>query len=60
MKLLIFLKMKKNVKKRFLKTFIKLFLYIYTNVQLGLNFIFTILVISFNFEAQIIYMWSLK
>ncbi len=34
--------------------------YIYTNVQLCFNFIFIILVISINFEAQIIYMWSLK
>jgi len=44
----------------FLKAFIKLLVYIYTNVQLGPNFIFMILVISFNFETQIIYMWSLK
>jgi hypothetical protein len=42
------------------KTFIKLLVYIYTNVQLCFNFIFIILVISFNFETQIIYMRSLK
>jgi hypothetical protein len=46
--------------KGFLKTFIKLLVYIYTNVQLCFSFIFIILVISFNFEAQIIHMWSLK
>ncbi len=34
--------------------------YIYTNVQLCFNFIFIIVVTSFNFETQIIYMWSLK
>jgi hypothetical protein len=46
--------------KGFWKTFIKLLVYIYTNVQLYLNFIFVILVTSFTFEAQIIYIWSLK
>jgi hypothetical protein len=46
--------------KGFKKTFIKLLVYIYTSVQLCLNFIFIILVNSFNFETQIIYMWSLK
>ncbi len=46
--------------KGFLKKIIKLLVSIYTNVQLCLNFIFIILMISFNFEAQIIYMWSLK
>jgi hypothetical protein len=42
------------------KNFINLLMYIYTNVQLCFNFIFIIIVISFNFEAQIIYIWSLK
>jgi hypothetical protein len=46
--------------KGFLKTLIKLLVYIHTKLQLCLNFIFIILVTSFNFEAQIIYMWSLK
>ncbi len=44
----------------FKKTFIKLLVYIYTNVQLCFSFIFIIRVTSFNFEAQIIHMWSLK
>ncbi len=52
--------MKKCCQILVLKTFIKLLVYIYTNVQLCLNFIFIILVTSFNFEAQIIYLWSLK
>jgi hypothetical protein len=34
--------------------------YIYTNVQLSLNFISIILVNSSNFETQIIYIWSFK
>ncbi len=34
--------------------------YIYTNAQLWFNFIFMILVTSFYFEVQIIYVWSLK
>jgi hypothetical protein len=38
----------------------KLLVYIYTNVQLCFNFIFIILVTSFNFETQIICMRSLK
>jgi len=46
--------------KGFLKTFIKLLVQICTNVQLCVNFIFMILVIYFKFEAQIIYIWSLK
>jgi len=33
---------------------------IYTNVKLYFNFIFIIHVTFFNFEAQIIYMWSFK
>jgi hypothetical protein len=44
----------------FLKPFTKLLVYIYTNVQLCFNFIFIIFVTSFNFEARIIYVWSLK
>ncbi len=36
----------------FKKTFIKLLVYIYTNVQLCLNFIFIILVTSFDFEVK--------
>jgi hypothetical protein len=46
--------------KVFLKTFIKLLVYSYINAQLYFNFIFMILVISFNFEAQIIYLWFLE
>jgi hypothetical protein len=46
--------------KGFHKTFAELLVYIYTNVQLCLDFIFIILVTSFNFEAQIIYMRFLK
>jgi hypothetical protein len=38
--------------KGFKKTFIKLLVYIYKNVQLCLNFIFIILVTSFNFESK--------
>jgi hypothetical protein len=34
--------------------------YIYTNVQLYLNFIFIILLTSLNFETQMIYMWFKK
>jgi hypothetical protein len=34
--------------------------YIYTNIKLCFSFIFIILVTSFNFEARIIHMWSLK
>jgi hypothetical protein len=40
----------------FFLIFIKLLVYIYTNAQVCLNFIFMILVTSFNFEVQIIYM----
>ncbi len=46
--------------KDFKKLFFELLVYIYKNVQWCLNFIFIIIVTSFNFEAQIIYMWSLK
>jgi hypothetical protein len=46
--------------KGFSKTFIKLLMYIYANVKLCFNFIFIIFVTSFNFEAQIIFMWPLK
>jgi len=48
------------IKQGFKKTLIKLLVYIYKNVQLCVYFIFIILVTSFNFEAQIIYIWSLK
>jgi len=56
-----FLKYRKLLSnKDFSKAFSELLVYIYTNVQLFLNFIFIILVAFFDFEAQIIYMWSLK
>jgi hypothetical protein len=51
---------KKISNKGLKKTFIKLLVYIYTNVQLCFNFIFMIFVSLKVFEAQIIYMWSLK
>jgi hypothetical protein len=44
----------------FEKPFTKLLVNICTNVQLCFNSIFIILVTSFNFEFQIIYMWSLN
>jgi hypothetical protein len=60
MKFLIFKKWKTVINKGFQKTFLKWLVYIYKNAQWWSNFIFIILVISFNFEAQIICMWNLE